>query len=152
VVQILLRTSLKFAIPLAFVVLLLSIGAYRVISSPGNAEFWRTRNFVSFELLRTMGVDLLKLRNYQSFELTRTMNADVTKLRNYQTYELIRTMNADVTKLRNYEAFQMLDPGELGLTIDIGPILVTDQNGSIRSTFDRGDIVQFGFGFVCVWG
>jgi len=123
----------------------LCIIVYLAGGSPGDAKFWRTRNYVPFELLRTMNSDFFKTRNYEAFELKRTMNMDVTKLRNYEAFEIRRTMNADVTKLRNYLAFQMREPSELGLAVNIGPILTTDQNGNIVSTFMPGDIVQFEF-------
>ena len=132
----------------SFLVLLLAalgIIIYLAGGSPGDAKFWRTRNYMPFELLRTMNMDFFKTRNYEAFELIRTMNIDVIKLRNYEAFEMRRTMNADVVKLRNYLAFQMREPSELGLAVNIGPILTTDQNGNIAGTFMLGDIVQFEF-------
>lgn len=92
-----------------------------------------------------MSADMTKTRNYQAYELLRTMDTDLLKLRNYQAFDLIRTMDTDVTKLRNYQAFQMFDPAELGLAVAVGPILTTDQNGSVADAFNRGDVVQFEF-------
>jgi len=156
-------TSKLCVILLTYVLIFIIIGGSKLVSSQGDAEFWRLRNFLPielnrimdidtfklrnyqvFELSRTMNADLLKLRNYLSFELTRTMNADIVKLRNYQIHELIRTMNADVIKLRNYQAFEMT------IVIDeyilsISNLETTDQNNNPKTNFLRGDIVQFHF-------
>ena len=129
----------------SLIVLLAALGIviYLAGGSPGDAGFWRNRNFYPAELARTMNSDLIRLRNYESFELKNTMNADVIKLRNYEAFELKRTMNADVIKLRNFQAFEMAQPiNETEISISS---IETAFQGVPQSVFVRGDIVEIYF-------
>jgi hypothetical protein len=109
-------------------------------ASPGDAEFSRTKNLQYFQL-ESGNVDVTRFRNLEYFELEPN-NADIIRFRNLQYFEL-EPNNADVTRLKNLQCFELAPVGDL--VINIGPIAITDQDGNPKTTFNRGDIVQFEF-------
>jgi len=127
-------------------------------ASPGDAEVTRTKNLQYFQLepgnvdvttyrnlqyfeLEPNNVDVIRLRNLQYFELEPN-NADAIRYRNMQYFQL-EPNDADITRLKNLQYFELVPVGDL--VINIGPITTTDQDGNPKTTFNKGDIVQFEF-------
>jgi len=138
------RSKLKFAILCAVPVLLFVMSFQLVLAEGGNAEVTRIKNMQYFEL-KPNNADVTREANMQYFEL-KPNNADVSRYRNLQYFEA-EPNNADVIRYGNLQCLELAElpelPGEL--RVNVTSLKLTDQNGTPKTNFTQGDVLQINF-------
>ena len=107
--------------------------------APGNIDITRIRN-LQIPILAPGSIDITSTRNLQCPELAPGYT-DITRTGNLQCSEL-EPGHSDVSRTGNIQYFELEDLPPI-LTANITDLLITDQNGTQKTDFVRGDIVEF---------